>query len=49
MLSGHLPEKIYFAGDVKNGLYRQSAIATGEGIRTAMEIYHTLKNEGNGK
>lgn len=48
MLSGHLPEKIYFAGDVKNGLYRQSAIATGEGIRTAMEIYHTLKNEGNG-
>ena len=37
--------KIYFIGDIKNGLYRQIAIATGEGIRTAMEIVNRIKSE----
>jgi len=31
--------KVYFIGDVANGPYRQVAIAAGEGLRTAMEIY----------
>jgi thioredoxin reductase len=29
---------LYFAGDVKNNLFRQAAIAAGEGIRAAMQI-----------
>ncbi|MEO0190644.1 MAG: NAD(P)/FAD-dependent oxidoreductase [candidate division WOR-3 bacterium] len=31
-------KKLYMIGDVKNGLFRQTAIAVGEGIKTAMEI-----------
>ncbi|MEO0156526.1 MAG: NAD(P)/FAD-dependent oxidoreductase [candidate division WOR-3 bacterium] len=31
-------KKLYMIGDVKNGLFRQTAIAIGEGIKTAMEI-----------
>lgn len=31
--------KLYFAGDVHNGLFRQAAIAAGEGLRAAMQIY----------
>ncbi len=31
--------RFFIIGDVKNNLYRQTAIATGDGIRAAMEIY----------
>jgi thioredoxin reductase (NADPH) len=34
--------RLYFIGDVHNGLYRQTAICCGEGIRAAMEINRTL-------
>jgi thioredoxin reductase len=34
---------LYFAGDVQNGLLRQTAISAGDGLRAAMQIYHSLK------
>jgi thioredoxin reductase len=40
-------EGIYFVGDVRNGLYRQAAIAAGDGLRAAMEIYHKLNLEAS--
>ncbi|MCI0519130.1 MAG: NAD(P)/FAD-dependent oxidoreductase [Chloroflexi bacterium] len=34
---------LYFIGDVKNGLYRQTAIAAGDALLAAMNIYRYLK------
>ena len=38
-------EGMFFVGDVKNGLYRQAAIAAGDGLRAAMEIYFNINLE----
>ncbi len=35
---------LYFVGDVHNGLYRQTAIAVGEGLRAAMQICRYLED-----
>ncbi len=35
--------RLYFVGDVKNGLFRQTAIAVGDGLRAAMQICASLK------
>jgi thioredoxin reductase len=51
-ISGQFAEKaiqleslgeLYYVGDVVNGIYRQTAIAVGNGILTAMKIYERLK------
>ena len=34
---------LYFIGDVKNGLFRQTAIAAGDGLLAAMRAYQFLK------
>jgi thioredoxin reductase len=34
---------LHFIGDVKNGIYRQTAIAIGDGIHAAMRIQQTMK------
>jgi len=34
---------LYFIGDVRNGIYRQTAIAAGDGLRAAMQIDLLLK------
>jgi len=36
---------LYYVGDVVNGLYRQTAIAVGDGILAAMKIYGCLKEK----
>lgn len=40
-------EGVYYAGDLKNGLFRQAAIAAGDGLRAAMEIHHKLNSEAS--
>jgi thioredoxin reductase (NADPH) len=37
--------KLFYVGDVVHGLYRQTAIAVGDGILTAMKIYERLKEK----
>ena len=37
--------RLYFIGDVKNDLFRQVAIAAGDGLRAAMEIYSHIGHE----
>jgi len=36
--------KIYLIGDLQNGRYRQTAISVGDGVKTAMSIYHTMRS-----
>jgi thioredoxin reductase (NADPH) len=38
---------LHFVGDVKNGLYRQTAIAIGDGIRAAMRLFQVLKENAD--
>jgi thioredoxin reductase (NADPH) len=37
--------RLYFVGDVRNGELRQAAIAAGDGVRAALEIYRYMKKE----
>ncbi len=38
-------KRLYLVGDVKNGLYRQTGICVGDGIRAAMEIFRNVGRE----
>jgi thioredoxin reductase len=37
--------RLYLIGDVINGIYRQTAISVGDGIRAAMEINGVLRRD----
>jgi len=37
--------QLFPVGDIKNGLFRQTAIAVGDGIRAAMDIYNRIQDE----
>jgi len=34
--------RLYFIGDVANGIYRQTSIAVGNGVQAAMKVYQKL-------
>jgi len=36
---------LYLAGDVKNGIFKQTVIAAGDGVKVAMKIYNKIKGE----
>jgi len=38
---------LHFVGDVKNGLFRQAAIAVGDGISAGMAIHHRILENAN--
>jgi thioredoxin reductase (NADPH) len=38
--------RLYFVGDVKNGAFRQTAIAAGDGLAAAMDIQRRMRAEG---
>ncbi|OGO64677.1 MAG: hypothetical protein A2Z45_11285 [Chloroflexi bacterium RBG_19FT_COMBO_55_16] len=40
---------LYFIGDVKNGIFRQTAIAVGDGLLAAMQIYQYLEEQLPGR
>lgn len=47
MIPGLVEEgRLYFAGDVKNGAFRQTAIAAGDGVAAAMDIRRRMAEEG---
>jgi thioredoxin reductase (NADPH) len=37
--------RLYFVGDVQNGIFRQTAIAAGDGIRAAMQICRAFERQ----
>jgi thioredoxin reductase (NADPH) len=37
--------RMYLAGDVRNGIFRQTAIAVGDGTMAAMKIYNKIKEQ----
>jgi thioredoxin reductase len=42
-LKKKLSNRLYLAGDVKNGIFRQVCIASGDGMKIAMQIYSKMR------